>query len=172
MAPGTARLRRIWIKRVHLGVMDAVTRATLVAGRGLIGNADQGGRRQVTILAVERWAEAASAVGRPIDPGVRRANLLVEGLDLEASCGRTLLVGACRLLVGGETRPCERMEEAVPGLERALDARWGGGAYAQVLQGGEVGIGDEVRWDDAATAGVEGPPPSRPAVTPGPTTGS
>ena len=31
--------------------MDAVQSASLRAGRGIVGNADQGGRRQVTLIA-------------------------------------------------------------------------------------------------------------------------
>jgi MOSC domain-containing protein YiiM len=170
--PGTARLRGIWIKRAHRGAMDAVERATLVEGRGVLGSADQGGRRQVTILAAERWAEAAAAVGRPLDPGVRRANLLGEGLDLEGTRGRTLVVGACRLLIGGETRPCERMEEAHPGLERALDGRWAGGVHAQVLQGGAIAVGDEVHLAAPHAANHRASDGSGTPTTPGPTTGS
>jgi hypothetical protein len=49
-----ARLERIWIKRMKLGPMDPAERATLVAGRGIVGNANQGGKRQVTIVSRER----------------------------------------------------------------------------------------------------------------------
>jgi MOSC domain-containing protein YiiM len=127
--------------------MDRVPRATLRAGRGLAGSADQGGRRQVTIMAAERWDEIQRELGAPLDPAERRANLLVSAIDLEDSRGRVLKIGACRLRIAGETRPCERMEEAAAGLQRVMRERWGGGAYAEVLDDGEIAEGDEVRWD-------------------------
>ena len=44
-----SRLEQIWIKRVRRGPMDAADRARVVAGRGIVGNANQGGKRQVTM---------------------------------------------------------------------------------------------------------------------------
>jgi MOSC domain-containing protein YiiM len=40
------------------------------------------------------------------------------------------------------------MDEAVPGLQNALDAHWGGGAFAEILRGGEITAGDDVTWED------------------------
>ncbi len=40
----------IWIKRAHGESMDSVDEAELVEGRGLAGNADQGGWRQITVI--------------------------------------------------------------------------------------------------------------------------
>ena len=140
------RLEQIWIKRAHRGVMDPASEGRLETGLGLVGNANYGGRRQVTIIAAERWAELEAVLGATIDPSLRRANLLVSGIDLVESRERVLSVGPCRLLIGGETRPCERMEEAHPGLQEAMMSRWGGGAWAQVEQGGEIQVGDEVLW--------------------------
>lgn len=101
------RLEQIWLKRMKRGPMDPVHEATLVAGRGLVGNADQGGHRQVTIISADRWREIVAALGVPLDPATRRGNLLVSGVDLAETCGRVLRVGACRLQINGETRPCE-----------------------------------------------------------------
>jgi MOSC domain-containing protein YiiM len=140
-------LERIWIKRAHRGPMDPASTATLVAGRGVLGSADQGGQRQVTLITAERWAQVRATLGIRVDPSARRANLLVSGIDLEQSTGRTLLVGACRLLIGGETTPCSRMDEACAGLQRALEPHWGGGAYAEVVDGGGIAVGDDVRWE-------------------------
>jgi MOSC domain-containing protein YiiM len=140
-------LERIWIKRAHRGPMDPASTATLVAGRGVLGSADQGGQRQVTLITAERWAQVRATLGIRVEPSARRANLLVSGIDLEQSTGRTLLVGACRLLIGGETTPCNRMDEACAGLQRALEPHWGGGAYAEVVDGGGIAVGDDVRWE-------------------------
>ena len=46
-------LKAIWIKRAKRGPMDARERARLIAGRGIEGNANQGGRRQVTLIDLE-----------------------------------------------------------------------------------------------------------------------
>ena len=43
-------LKAIWVKRAHRGKMDAAHAVHLEAGRGIVGNANQGGKRQVTII--------------------------------------------------------------------------------------------------------------------------
>ena len=108
----TGRLEAIWVKRAHRGPMDAIRVAELRAGRGLAGNADQGRKRQVTIIEREVWERLMHDLGADIPPAARRAILMVSGASLAESRGRILRVGGCRLRIAGETRPCERMDEA------------------------------------------------------------
>ena len=142
------KIEQIWVKRFHRGPMDPVTHGMLVAEQGVLDSADQGGRRQVTLLSRERWDLATQSMGLRVDPILRRANVLVTGIDLENTRTKILLLGQCRLRIRGETRPCERMDEAVPGLQNALDAHWGGGAFAEIIRGGEITVGDNVTWED------------------------
>jgi MOSC domain-containing protein YiiM len=127
--------------------MDPVPTGKLVTGRGLAGNADQGRRRQVTLIELEAWQRLMKELGGSISPAARRANLMISGIELAESRERVLRVGACRLRVGGETRPCELMDEALPGLRGAMGRNWGGGAFAEVLDDGEIAVGDEVEWE-------------------------
>ncbi len=144
----TGRIENIWLKRFKSGPMDAVQQAEMTTGKGLAGNADQGGKRQVTLISLERWREIEKALGAEIDFTARRANILLSGIDLENSRGKILQLGSCRLLIRGETRPCRRMDEAFPGLQDALRPHWGGGAYAEVLEGGIVTPGERAAWSD------------------------
>lgn len=143
-----ARLEAIWIKRARRGRMDPVPGAELVAGKGIVGNANQGGRRQVTIIEREVWEARTHAVGAGLDPAARRANLMISGLPLAHSRGRTLRIGECILEIAGETKPCEQMEEAAAGLRAAMYDEWGGGAFAMVVKGGSIKVGDEVEFCD------------------------
>ncbi len=144
--PEAGRLHKIWIKRFRTGPMDPVESATLIADRGLAGNANQGGRRQVTLIEWETWQAMMQELETQLDPSTRRANLLLKGLPLAESRGRRLALGPTILLIGGETRPCQRMEEAYPGLRAAMQTGWRGGVFAQVLRGGPVRVGDLSTW--------------------------
>ena len=145
------KLERLWLKRAKGGPMDPVDNALLEVDSGLRGNANRGGKRQVTIISKERWAELMDALGANVPPSARRANLMVSGIDLESSRGRVLRIGGTRLKINGETRPCEQMEEAHAGLQELMRERWGGGAFAEVLDGGVIRVGDRVRFESLIT---------------------
>ena len=144
----SGRLEAIWIKRAHRGPMDAVPAAILVAGQGLAGNADQGRRRQVTVIEREVWERLMRELHGGVAPSARRANLMISGLSLAGQRDRVLRIGACRVRILGETRPCERMDEALPGLREAMKIDWGGGSFGEVLDDGRIAVGAEVAWDE------------------------
>jgi MOSC domain-containing protein YiiM len=139
-------LAAIWVKRCKRGPMDAALAGELVAGRGLVGNANQGGRRQVTLIEEEVWAAMMAELGGALPTGARRANLVLRGLPLRDTRRRELRLGPCVLRIGGETKPCERMDEALPGLRRLMFPDWHGGAFAEVLTGGTIRVGDVAEW--------------------------
>ncbi|MBO0719810.1 MAG: MOSC domain-containing protein [Blastocatellia bacterium] len=142
------KLNKIWIKRMKRGPMDSVESAQIIAGRGLQGNANQGGRRQVTLIEQEIWEKLMEQFESDLPPSTRRANLMISGIDLANSRGRILHVGECRIRVYGETKPCERMDEALPGLKDAMFGCWRGGAFGEALDDGRINVGDEVWWSE------------------------
>lgn len=146
----SASVRAIWIKRAHREAMNPVPEAQLIARKGIAGNVNSGGRRQVTLIDGAAWRAACAEVGDMVDPSLRRANVLLEGIDLEATRGRILRIGPVLLRILGETRPCERMDEARPGLRSALESHWRGGAFGEVLSGGTIHVGDAAAWEDDA----------------------
>ena len=107
------------------------------------------GKRQVSVLSTRAWQAACDELGEKVPWTTRRANLLIEDLDLPQSAGQTIVIGEVRLRITMEVDPCSRMEEQVPGLKKALQPDWRGGVACVVLQGGKVTIGDTVTLIDA-----------------------
>ncbi len=142
------RLEAIWVKRARRGVMDPLSETTLLVGHGVAGGPRHGSRRQVTVIEREAWNGVMAEMGADLDPSARRANLMVSGVSLRESRGKLLLVGGCAIEIRGETRPCERMDEALPGLQEALRPEWRGGVFGGVIVGGLVCVGDGVELRD------------------------
>lgn len=101
-------------------------------------------RRQITILRVEDWSAAIAELGRPVSWEQRRANLLVEGVDLPQAPGAMVRVGAALFEITGECDPCRRMDAVADGLQSALRPGWRGGRIARVIEGGRIALGDTV----------------------------
>jgi MOSC domain-containing protein YiiM len=123
-----AHLRAIYVKRFKKGPMDPRAAATLVTGKGIAGNANQGGRRQVVLLTEEGWREATAELGADLDPATRRGNLLLSGVDLENTRGRLLRIGPVLLRIWTECTPCYQMETRPAPASRPPSAPTGGPA--------------------------------------------
>ena len=129
--------------------MEEIAQAAITIERGLEG--DHKGakfpRRQVSVLALEDWraalAELSDLAGAVELPWTaRRANLLVEGVRLPRAIGARLRIGSVLIEVTAQTYPCGRMDEAHPGLLKALAQEWRGGVTGRVVEGGLIAIGD------------------------------
>lgn len=151
MEPGHhGTVLKIFLRPEKRIAVTEVKSAEALRGSGLIGDHKKGGKRQVTVLAMESWEAACQEVGVEIDPGMRRANILTRGVDLRESIGSHLRLGGLVLEILGETDPCERMDEVEPGLMNALTPDWRGGVFGRVLQPGVIRVHDKAVIETAS----------------------
>ena len=137
MSEKEPRLLAIAVRHRSRGEMQELAGADVTLDGGVADDLrGRSGRRQVTVLSLESWRAACRELGRELPWTTRRANLLVTGVDLAATGG--LRIGEVELEVTGETAPCERMEEACPGLRAALTPAWRGGVTCRVLRPGAL----------------------------------
>lgn len=163
MALARGRIAGIAHRPARRAEMITALEGELRVDAGLLGD-HKGPRfpdRAVTLLAIEDWRAALGAAGADLATlwTTRRANLLTEGLRLPRACGARLRVGGALLEVSAQTVPCARMDEALPGLRKALGPEWRGGVCCRVLEPGPLAIGDAIE--------VVSSPPERVRSLPG-----
>lgn len=145
----TAKVIALARRDARRAPMETIGKTEITEAGGLAGDF-KGAKhktRQITILAKEDWSAALADL--PIDARAlpwttRRANILIERLRLPRVKGAILAIGDIQLEVTGQTYPCRRMDEAYPGLLKALAPDWRGGVTCRVLTGGLIDIGDEI----------------------------
>jgi len=159
------RLIGIAVRVAHRAPMQTRDGALVAAGGGIEGDY-KGAKhpcRGVTMLAREAWEAALAEFGAPPQASLswtaRRANLLVAGVALPKAVGGIVRIGPVVIEVTYPTTPCVRMDEAYPGLMKALYPDWRGGITARVVEGGRIALGDPVE--------VVVAPPARKITLPG-----
>jgi len=151
----TGKLIGIARKARRRAPMEELRQAHISAEGGIEG--DHGPRplrRVVTIVSRESWQAAIEELGASADVPwtLRRANLFVEGIDPPKAAGLRIHIGGVLLETTYETDPCERMDEQLAGLRKALEPDWRGGVRARVLEEGQVAIGDPVEIEASPNA--------------------
>lgn len=150
MAESRGRLSSIAIRPRSGAPMQERREAAIRVESGVEGDArGKPGRRQVTVLSKDAWEAACAEVDVALAWTERRANLLLEGIDLSAEPGRRLRVGTALLEVTGGTDPCVRMDAVRPGLFAALERDARGGVCCRVVESGHAKAGDPVAWEEA-----------------------
>jgi len=141
------------------GPMEAISSVAVTCANGVAGDvrgtvrAGKLPRRQVSLIEAESWNAAMVDLGLSgadaLPWHTRRANLLVEGVNLPRVPGSIISIGSSlRIEMTMECDPCQRMDEIRPGLRTALSPDWRGGVLGIVLDDGEIAVGDEVRIEE------------------------
>lgn len=131
---------------VKNGPTEKLDTASFVANFGLEGDwrSRKNRGRQITLIEAEALEEVARILKLPAIPaGASRRQVLVRGIDLNTTVGKTLRVGPLLIKVEALCDPCRNMESMVgSGAHRAMENR--GGVCARVLEGGTLRPGDTV----------------------------
>ena len=142
------RVQWIGLRPARRAPMRTVTKVE-IALFGLAGDhRGQPGKRAVTLIQAEHLEVIrALAERKHLGFGLLRRNIAVAGINLLALKGRVIGLGTARLRITGPCAPCSRMEEALgPGGYNAM--RGHGGVTAEVVQSGQIALGDAV-WPAA-----------------------
>lgn len=141
----TGELVSIAIRAATKAPMEELRSARVSLERGVVGDSrGRPGPRQVTVLAEEGWRAACRDLGVELPWTLRRANLLVRGIALEASIGARVRIGGALLEVTEETAPCRVMDLQHQGLRQALGPDWRGGVSCRVLEAADISVADPV----------------------------
>ena len=135
--------------------MRVVTTARALSGRGLDGDryavgegtfSPRAGSRpgyDLTLIGGEVLDDLAAG-GHPISFEASRRNVLTRGIDVNALVGRTFRIGDVLCAGRRLCEPCSHLERiSGPGVLRPLVNR--GGLRVDVLDAGEIRVGDEIR---------------------------
>ena len=138
-------LRAIAVRTASRAPMQERQRVTVTIEQGIVEDYRGSGLRQVTLLSAQQWQDVMAELGVDLPWHTRRANLLIDGLDLSSSIGERLQIGACLFTVYGETEPCQRMDELHPGLRQTLWPSLRAGVWGKVVQGGTLEVNQPVQ---------------------------
>lgn len=151
----TGRLLAIQIAPSAKLPMQAVEQIEAIASRGLAGDryaeckgAFQHGKiepsQEVTLIESEAISAAVEKYKLDISHAITRRNLLTKGVPLNHLVGQTFSVGSVTLRGIELCEPCSYLEECTGILlKKALLHR--GGLRAQIIAGGTLRVGDEIR---------------------------
>ena len=108
--------------------------------------------RHLTLIEAETLAALRRDHDIDLPAQLCRRNVVVEGIGLNRLVGRHLRLGPVVVRVGRLNRPCHYLEKltGLPVYEPLLHRS---GVNCQVLRGGPLGLGDEVR--EVAEAGPQ-----------------
>jgi len=130
--------------------MEPCVRAEAVPG-GLAGDRYASGRGhwratdacEVTLIRAEDLDRIRRRTELALEGGEHRRNLVVRGLRSRDLTAGRLRIGAALFAIRGPRPPCGYLERLTePGMVRAL--RGCGGVCLEVLESGEVAVGDPV----------------------------
>lgn len=144
--PQVGKVKWIGIRAERRGKMEAIDAIQVDVEAGLSGDhySKNGGKRQVTLIQAEHIEAVEKMLDRVVAPGDLRRNIVISGVNLLAFTDRRFAVGEVVLEMTGHCYPCSRLEENIgPGGYNAM--RGHGGITAQVIKGGMLKVGDEVR---------------------------
>ncbi len=148
--PQVGKVEFISIRPVKRGETKSVEEVKVSQETGLEGDhfsSTYSKKRQVTFIQSEHLDVVGSILNKKIDPLLTRRNIVVSGINLISLKGMKFKVGSAIFEGTGECYPCSRMEENFgPGGYNAM--RGHGGLTAKVIEGGEIKLGDQVRFLD------------------------
>ena len=139
-----ATLQGIAVRGASRAPMRELQEASVTVTDGIVEDYRGAGLRQVTFIDAGQWRQVVGELGVDLPWHTRRANLLVDGLDLPAMVGSRLRIGDCLFEIHGETEPCERMDELQAGLRAGLVPKMRGGVWGKVLVSGQLRVGQSV----------------------------
>jgi MOSC domain-containing protein YiiM len=148
------RVEAIYVATSEAAPMRPADRIRVLAGIGMEGDRYATGRghfsgapgtgRALTLIEAEVLESLPDSIGTALRPGEARRNLTTRGIALNALVGRRFRIGSVLCEGMRLCEPCRYLEGIVarPLLE-SLSHR--GGLRADVLEDGEIRVGDELR---------------------------
>jgi len=127
------------------GPAQELSSAEVVTDYGIDGDwrSRPGNSRQLTLIEEEALLATGRELRFTVPDGASRRQVVVRGLTLNATVGKTLRLGSVLVAVTALCHPCENMERTIgPGAQLAMANR--GGVSARILQGGTLRAGDQV----------------------------